>query len=96
MPVPEQHCQASPVCPDCQRELSFVCAWTSRALWGFKEVRTYECPEHGPVFVSPEDSVRIGPLKSPDAGDLDLPIPAERRRPSAPRTDASAVPEPRE
>ena len=36
-----------PICPDCQRDLSFVGSWTFRGLWGYNEVRTYECPAHG-------------------------------------------------
>lgn len=96
MQVPDQNSHETPLCPDCHRELSFVCSWTSRGLWGFEEVRTYECPEHGPVFVRPERSATIGPLKRPDVGDLDSPIPVARRRPLVPSTDVSAVPEPRE
>lgn len=41
-----------PICPDCQRDLSFVGSWTFRGLWGYNEVRTYECPTHGPIFIN--------------------------------------------
>jgi hypothetical protein len=35
-----------PICPDCQSDLSFVGSWSFRGLWGYNEVRTYECPAH--------------------------------------------------
>jgi hypothetical protein len=87
-----------PICLDCQRDLSFVGAWTVRGLWGYDEVRTYECPEHGPIFVSPQTAVGHGPEKSPDTrrdhGDRDSLISAPRKPSPAPNADAIAIPEP--
>src|SRR5689334_12377515 len=41
----QMSCQngAVPTCPDCEKELTFLCTWTFRGLWGYEEVRTYEC-----------------------------------------------------
>jgi len=87
-----------PLCPDCQRALSFVGSWTFRGLWGYNEVRTYECPAHGPVFVNPEISVEHdpgnGPDKSPDNGERDSLIPAPRKPTPTLNADAIAIPEP--
>jgi hypothetical protein len=88
----------APMCPDCQRDLSFVASWTVRGLWGYKEVRTYECPMHGPIFVGPEISVVHGPRKSPDngpdSGDRDSLISAPRKPTPTLNADSIAIPEP--
>jgi hypothetical protein len=89
---------SAPLCPDCQRELSLVCSWTFRGLWGYNEVRTYECPEHGPIFVGPQ--VAVGhdphkePEKGPDNGDRDSLVSAPRKPTPTLNADAIAVPEP--
>ena len=83
-----------PICPDCQRELSFVGSWSFRDLWGYTEVRTYECPAHGPIFVSPEISVAHGPAKGAVNGDRDSLIPVPRKPAPTLNADAIAVPEP--
>lgn len=87
-----------PICPDCQSDLSFVASWTFRGLWGYNEVRTYECPEHGPIFVSPQESVGHGPdntpERGPDNGDGDALIPAPRKPTPPLNADTIAVPEP--
>jgi hypothetical protein len=85
-------------CPRCQRDLSLLCSWTFRALWGYDEVRTYECPEHGPTFVGPQTAVDRGPGKAPDEGsddgDRDSLVSAPRRPTPTFNADAIAVPEP--
>jgi hypothetical protein len=88
-----------PVCPDCQSELVFVGSWTYRGLWGYNEVRTYECATHGPIFLTPESSVAVEPNTAPadttpDDSDRDSLIPAPRK--PAPMLNAGAVevPEP--
>lgn len=48
----------TPLCPDCRNDLTFVASWTFRGLWGYKEVHTYECATHGPLFVSAEDPIK--------------------------------------
>jgi hypothetical protein len=87
-----------PICPDCQRDLTFVCSWPSRGSWGYDEVRTYECPTHGPIFISPEISVGAEPAgphdKAPDEGDRDSLIPARPKPTPVLNADAIAVPEP--
>ena len=87
-----------PVCPDCKRDLSFVGAWTFRGLWGYDEVRTYECPTHGPIFVKPHTSVLSGgnqrPDHAPDNGDRDSLVSAPRKPTPTPNADAVAIPEP--
>jgi hypothetical protein len=87
-----------PICPDCQSDLSFQGAWTFRDLWGYTEVRTYECPTHGPIFVSPQRAVEQGPAqgpaKGPDHGDRDSLIPAPRKPRPTLNADAIAIPEP--
>jgi hypothetical protein len=86
-----------PTCPDCQRDLSFVAAWTFRDLWGYAEVRTYECPAHGPIFVGPQARVAHLPEKAekgPEGGDRDSLIPAPRQPRPTLNADAAAVPEP--
>ena len=86
------------ICPDCQSDLSFVASWTCRGLWGYNEVRTYECPAHGPIFVGPQRPVEDGPGnrpdKGPDNGDRDSLISAPRKPRPTPNADAIAIPEP--
>lgn len=89
-----------PICPRCQRDLSFVGSWTFRGLWGYDEVRTYECPEHGPIFVSPQITVGHDPGpdkrpdKGPDNGDRDSLVSAPRKPTPTLNADAIAIPEP--
>jgi hypothetical protein len=87
-----------PKCPDCQSDLSFVAAWTFRGLWGYNEVRTYECPTHGPIFVSPQISVGPSPGNrldtGPQDGDRDSLISARRKPTPTINADAIAIPEP--
>ena len=87
-----------PICPDCQGDLTFVCSWPSRGAWGYDEVRTYECPTHGPIFIIPEISVGPEPArakgKAPDEGDRDSLIPTRRKPTPVLNADAIAVPEP--
>jgi hypothetical protein len=87
------------VCPDCQGRLDFAASWTFRDLWGYTEVRTSECPTHGPVFFSPEISPVAEPhpskcRASDDDGDPDLLVPARRKPAPTRNTTAIAVPEP--
>ena len=86
------------MCPHCQRDLCFVGAWTFRGLWGYTEVRTYECPEHGPIFVSPQTPVGPGPDKRPDKDpdncDRDSLVSAPRKPMPTLDADAIAIPEP--
>ena len=86
------------VCPRCQRDLSFLASWTFRGLWGYNEVRTYECAEHGPVFVSPHSAIRKNPEARPqqgsDQGDRDSLVPAPRKPAPTLNADAIAIPEP--
>jgi hypothetical protein len=87
-----------PNCPQCQEALSFVCSWTFRGLWGYDEVRTYECPAHGPIFIGPRTSVEQGSQErtdtAPENGDPDSRVSAPHK--PAPTLDASAIalPEP--
>ena len=87
-----------PVCPDCQADLTFVCSWPARGTWGYDEVRTYECPTHGPIFITPQITVDAEPPKgqdkTPDDGDRDSLIPARRKPTPVLNADAIAVPEP--
>jgi hypothetical protein len=87
-----------PICPDCEGDLTFVCSWPSRGAWGYDEVRTYECPTHGPIFITSEISVGAEPSsaqdKAPDEGDRDFLIPARRKPTPVLNADAIAVPEP--
>jgi hypothetical protein len=87
-----------PLCPHCQRDPSFVGAWTFRGLWGYNEVRTYECPEHGPIFVSPPTAAGHGPEVRPDKGpdndDRDSLVSSPRKPLPTLNADAIAVPEP--
>jgi len=87
-----------PICPDCQADLTFVCSWPSRGLWGYDEVRTYECAIHGPIFITAETLVGAEPAKvhdkAPEPGDRDSLVPARRKPTPVPNADAIAVPEP--
>jgi len=93
-----RHANDIVTCPHCERVLSFVATWSSRGLWGYKEVQTYECSEHGPIFVSPQRAVvRISNKRSHqgyDTGDRDSLVWA--RRWPRPTLDAGAIalPEP--
>lgn len=87
-----------PFCPDCQSDLTFVASWTCRDLWGYREVRTYECASHGPVFVTSEREVDGTPGRRPmlreDDGDRDSLVPARPRPTPTLNIDAIALPEP--
>ena len=87
-----------PMCPDCQCELTYVCSWTFRGLWGYKEVHTYECATHGPCFITPQIASTVDasekPGQRPDDGDRDSLIPARRRPAPTLNSDAIALPEP--
>src|SRR5437868_3697236 len=86
------------ICPDCQGDLSFVSAWSFRGSWGYNEVRTYECPTHGPIFISPQVSVGHRPTQgldtSQDDGDRDSLISAPRKPTPLLDADTIAIPEP--
>jgi hypothetical protein len=87
----------APTCPHCQRDLSFLGSWTFRGLWGYNQVRTYECPEHGPVFVSPQIAVEPGPDRRSDKsdnGDRDALVSAPRKPTPPLNAGAIAIPEP--
>jgi hypothetical protein len=88
-----------PICPDCQSDLTFVCSWTFRGLWGYNEVRTYECPTHGPIFVTAESSIGVASDKAtadkaPDDTDRDSLISARRKPTPTLNAGAVAAPEP--
>ena len=88
-----------PICQDCQRDLSFIGSWTVRGLWGYNEIRTYECAIHGPIFFSPQIPIGHGPDSVPDKGprddgDRDSLISAPRKPTPTPKTDTIAIPEP--
>src|SRR5215475_6079704 len=89
-----------PKCPECQEELSFVCSWMSRGLWGYYEVRTYECPAHGPIFMRPRTAAEQGVSKradnAPETGDRDSFVAASRKPTPPCDADAIAIPEPLE
>jgi hypothetical protein len=86
------------MCPHCQRDLSFVASWTFRGRWGYDEVHTYECREHGPIFVSAQAALGHGPDtradKGPDSADHDSLVSAPRKPRPTLDADAIAVPEP--
>jgi hypothetical protein len=86
------------LCPHCQRDLTFVASWNFRGRWGYNEVRTFECPEHGPIFVSPQIAVGHRPNKrpatAPDNGDRDSLVSVPRNPRPTPNSDAIAIPEP--
>jgi len=85
-------------CPHCQGDLSFVGSWACRGLWGYKDVRTYECRDHGPIFVSPETAIargqNIASASGPDDGDRDSLVSAPRKPTPTINADAIAIPEP--
>jgi hypothetical protein len=86
-------------CPECQGEMSFIGSWTVRAVWGYREVRTYECASHGPMFLSPQkESARRCPSDNvgdcTDKGDRDSLITAPRRPRPTLDADAIAISEP--
>ena len=85
-------------CPHCQRPLGFVGSWTFRGLWGYEEVRTFECHKHGPVFISPRMPVGHAADKrqddAPDNGDRDSLVAALRKPKPTLNADAIAIPEP--
>ena len=87
-----------PMCPHCHRDLSFLCSWTFRGLWGYNEVRTYECPEHGPIFVRPQPAATHGPDTrrdtGPDYGGRDSLVSTPRKPTPTLNADAIAIPEP--
>jgi hypothetical protein len=87
-----------PTCSHCQRALTFVASWTFRGLWGYEEVRTYECPEHGPIFITPRTALGHGSEKSadspPDNGDRDSMVSVPRKPTPTLNADAIAVLEP--
>jgi hypothetical protein len=90
-----------PKCHECQGELSFVCSWTFRGRWGYDEVLTFECPAHGPIFVSPrtpmEQSSEERAESAPDSdnrGDRDSLVSAPRKPTPTLDADAIAIPEP--
>ena len=88
------------LCPDCQRPLRFVASWTFRGLWGFNEVRTFQCAEHGPVFVNASPQVSrphtFGKRRSnvPENGDRDSLLPVPRTPKPTLNSGAIAIPEP--
>jgi hypothetical protein len=86
------------MCPDCQGELTYVCSWTVRGLWGYNEVHTYECATHGPCFIGPQIAPTVEASQTlgqrPDDGDRDSLIPARRRPAPTLNADAIALPEP--
>ena len=87
------------ICPDCQSDLAFVCSWTFRGLWGYNEVRTYECSTHGPIFLTAESSIAVESDKgvadkAADDNDRDSLIPASRKPTPTLNAGGVAVPEP--
>jgi hypothetical protein len=87
-----------PICPDCQSDLSFVGSWAARGLWGYDEVRAYECPTHGPIFFNSQKSIGPGPVnvpdQSPDNSDRDSLVSAPRKPTPTLSSGAIAIPEP--
>ena len=87
-----------PICPNCHSGMAFVCSWSFRGLWGYNEVRTYECPTHGPIFITPEPSIGSAPDKSRDKvqddSDRDSLIPAPRKPTPTLNVGSIAIPEP--
>ena len=90
-----------PKCPECQGELSFVCSWTFRGLWGYDEVLTFECPAHGPIFINPRTPLEQRSENraetasdNGDLGDRDSLVSAPRKPMPALGADAIAIPEP--
>jgi len=87
-----------PICPDCAGDMTFVSSWQTRGTWGYDEVRTYECPTHGPIFVTAEIPVGPEAAASPsevsDEGDRDALLPVGRKPTPVINAGAIAVPEP--
>jgi hypothetical protein len=87
-------------CPHCHGELTFVASWSVRGLWGYDEVRTYECQSHGPIFVRPQteavehSSSKQASDKTPGNRDRDSLVSAPRKPTPTLDTDAIAIPEP--
>ena len=78
--------------------MTFVASWTVRGLWGYKDVQTWECPAHGPLFINAEDPVKRGACQTLghglDDGDRESLIPARRRPKPTLKSGAIAVAEP--
>jgi len=85
-------------CSHCQRALTFVASWTFRGLWGYEEVRTYECSEHGPAFIRAPTQLGHGSKRRADKpldnGDRDSLISVPRKPTPTLNADAIEVPEP--
>ena len=85
-------------CPHCESRLSFVATWSFKGLWGYHEVRTYECAEHGPIFVTPQTALGDVPHTrrdvGPDDGDRDALVSSPRKPRPTLNADAIALPEP--
>lgn len=67
-------------------------------MWGYDEIRTYECSTHGPIFISSEGAATREPSNNLDKpghdGDQDSGVPARRKPTPVLNADAVAVPEP--
>ena len=87
-----------PICPECHQNLTFLCTWNFRDRWGYTAVQTYECPSHGPIFLTLDPAVRPAIINLRDAasddGDRDALITARRTPKPTLNADAIAVPEP--
>src|SRR5687767_11141293 len=87
-----------PICPDCAGDMTFVSSWQTRDTWGYDEVRTYECPLHGSIFIKAEISVVSEAAASrsevSDEGDRDALLPVRGRPTPVINAGAIAVPEP--
>jgi hypothetical protein len=87
-----------PLCPDCASDLTFVASWTVRGSWGYKEVRTWECCTHGPLFIDAEEPITRRASQtagqSSDGGDRESLIPARRRPRPILKSGAIAIAEP--
>jgi len=88
----------TPLCPHCGSDLTFVVSWTVAGLWGYKEVHTWECSTHGPLFFDAQDPMkrRASQTAGPgvDGGDRESLIPARRGPKPILKSGAIAVPEP--
>ena len=98
MPVPRRSSHVVPTCPECGGDLGFVASWTFRGLWGYNEANTYECPSHGPVFMTSACAVgvtsgRVADIPR-DEGDRDSLTPVGRKPAPGLNRTAVAVPEP--
>jgi len=87
-----------PICPHCQADLAFVCSWPSPGVWGYEVVRTYECPTHGPIFITPETRATAVSAErrtdERDGGDYDSLSTVRPRPKPLLNADAVAVPVP--